>query len=39
MGVAKARKTGYKARMLFTLFFFMSKTKSHIRNLKTLLLQ
>lgn len=25
--------------MLFTLSFYMSKTKSHIRNLKTLLLQ
>ncbi len=27
MGVAKARKTGYKARMLFTLFFLYVKNK------------
>lgn len=39
MGVAKARKTEYKARMLFTLSFFMSIFKSHIRHLDNFLLQ
>ena len=39
MGVAKARKTEYEAMMLFTLSFFMSKLKSHIRHLDNLLLQ
>ena len=39
MGVAKARKTEYKARMLFTLSFFMSIFKSHIRHLNNFLLQ
>ena len=27
MGIAKARKTEYKAKMLFTLSFFMFKNK------------
>ena len=38
MGVAKA-KDSVEGKMLFTLSFFMSKAKSHIRHLDNLLLQ